>query len=570
MYQGVFCNVLIANGIGGMPPGPRHAPPQASEPRPELHPVFVLEDFPGADAFLIYILSVGVQGGGGDGACGGAVEGEVFEPEDFFVEAGFGALPGEGGELVGPAELPEGAIIDILFLSAGLIGLRERGGAAEDGDAGALAGVVQRQPAHAAHRIGQPGAELGHVRIGAPGDGHGPPEFDRAGGDGVQGVPHRGGQPRVRDGAHDRVGRVLLVGGPGDFDVLGHVEVRSLVGLAVEGHHLADIDRLLGLDGKREFVHVVGEAEGGREVVEDEVLAVVEVLALGVVGIEILPEDELAFPVPEAIVDGDLLHIGRGHHVLAFSVDAADAGDVGRYGDVVVGDPFRHPGGADPFLADADDFELPDFVLVGDREAFAAVAVAVLLREGAHQPDGVPGVVAALQGDALELFDPEPAGGIHKRVRTAEGGFADGQLLLVEAGVGRVEVGVGMGRLRDFSHELDAGSIPAEVRVHGAPEDRMHGAGLMVRSRFYLGPCAVSTVAGMGCHHGTVGGGLPANHNGRTALAVEFLGEEQAADGQRGQQGEESFHGQIVCPKLRKIPGKTVLRFSAEIGPRKP
>ena len=142
---------------------PRASAPQASEPRPELHPVLVLEGFPGADAFLVDVLGVGVQGGGGGGAGGGAVEGEVFEPEDFFVEAGFGALPGEGGELVGPAELPEGAIIDILLLTAGLVGLRERGCAAEDGDAGALAGVVQRKPAHAAHLVGKPGAELGHV-----------------------------------------------------------------------------------------------------------------------------------------------------------------------------------------------------------------------------------------------------------------------------------------------------------------------------------------------------------------------------------------------------------------------
>ena len=71
----------------------------------------------------------------------------------------------------------------------------------------------------------------------------------------------------------------------------------------------------------------------------------------------------------------------------------------------------------------------------------------------------------------------------------------------------------------------------------------------------------------MGCHHGTVGGGLPAHHDGRAALAVEFLGGEQAADGQRGQQGEESFHGQIVCPKVRKIPEKSVLRVQCEIGP---
>ena len=304
--------------------------------------------------------------------------------------------------------------------------------------------------------------------------------------------------------------------------------------------------------------------------VEDEVLAVVEVLALGIVGIEILPEDELALPVPEAVVDGDLLHIGGRHHVLALAVDAADAGDVGRYGDVVVRHPLRHPGSADPFLADADDLELPDLVLVGDREALAAVAVAVLLREGAHQPDGVAGVVAALQGDALEFLDPEPARGVHEGVRTAEGGFADGQLLLVEAGIGRVQVGVGMGRLRDFAHEPDARGVSAEHRVHGAPEDRMHRPGRMVRRGFHLGPCAVSAVTGMGCHHGTVGGGLPAHHDGRAALAVEFLGEEQAADGQRGHEGEESFHGSIVCPKVRKIPEKTVLHFSAEIGPRAP
>ena len=222
---------------------------------------------------------------------------------------------------------------------------------------------------------------------------------------------------------------------------------------------------------------------------------------------------------------------------------------------MVVGNSLRHPGCANPFFADADDLELPDLVLVGHGEAFAAVPVAILLRKSAHQADGVPRIIAALQGDPLEFLDREPSGGVHKGVRAAESGFADGQLFLVEAGVGRVEVGVGMGHLRDFAHEFNACGVPAEARVHGTPEDRMHCPGRVVCSGLYLGPCAVSAVASVGGHHGTVGGGLPAYHDGSTTLAVEFLGGEQAADGQRGQQGEESFHGQIVCPKLQKIPG---------------
>ena len=63
---------------------------------------------------------------------------------------------------------------------------------------------------------------------------------------------------------------------------------------------------------------------------------------------------------------------------------------------MVVGNAFGHPCGADFLLADPHDFKLPDLVFVGHRQTFAAVPIAVLLRQGAHEADGVAGVVAAL------------------------------------------------------------------------------------------------------------------------------------------------------------------------------
>ena len=73
--------------------------------------------------------------------------------------------------------------------------------------------------------------------------------------------------------------------------------------------------------------------------------------------------------------------------------------------------------------------------------------LALLNCQSAHEPDGLPGVVAALQGNPFQFLDGEPSGGVHQGVGAAEGRLPDSQLLLVQAGIGRVKVGVGMGRL---------------------------------------------------------------------------------------------------------------------------
>ena len=486
---------------------------------------------------MVDVFRVGIQQGWGAVGDGGAGEGHFLESQDLLVESLLGVLPGKGGELVGAAELPEGAIIDILLLTAGLKGLREGGGTAENGDAWTLARVVQREPADATDGIRQPVPQLRDVRVGAPGHGDGPAEFDRPGGDGVEGVPHGGRQPGVGDRAHHGVSRVRLVGRPRQLDALGHVEVRAFVSLPVERHHLADVDRLLGLDGERQFVHVVGEPERGSEVIEDEVLPVVEVLPLRIIRIEILPKDELALAVPETVVDGNPLHVGRGHHVAALAVNPADAGDIGRYGDMVVGNSLGHPSRADPVLPHPHDLELPDLVLVGHGQAFAAVAIAVLLGKGAHQPDGVAGIVAPLERDPFQLLDGEPASGVHQGIRPAESGFADGQLLLIEAGIGRVEIGIGMGRLGNLPHQPHPRGVPAELGLHRPPEHGMHFPGLMVRGGLHLHPGAIAPVTRMRSDHGPIRGGFPPHHDGRTALTHKLLllgkvlGEEGAQDG---------------------------------------
>ena len=231
-----------------------------SEPHSELEPVFGLQGLPGTDTLVVDVFRIGVKEGGGAGG-GKALQSHLFQTENLLVEAFLGALPGERCQLVGPAELPQVAVGDILLLAANLEVLREGRGAAEDRNAGALAGVIDRNPANAAHLVGEPGAQLRDVTVGAPGNGDGAAELHCPGGKGIEGVPEGGGEPGIGDGAHDCIGRMLLGGGTGQLDVLGHVKIRPLVGLPVEGHHLTDIHGLIRLHGEGELVHVVGESE---------------------------------------------------------------------------------------------------------------------------------------------------------------------------------------------------------------------------------------------------------------------------------------------------------------------
>ena len=95
---------------------------------------------------------------------------------------------------------------------------------------------------------------------------------------------------------------------------------------------------------------------------------------------------------------------------------------------------------------------MPHLVLVGKGDALAAVAVAVFLDEATDELDGIAGVVAAHEGDTLQFLNHEHAFVVDEGVGTGEGGLTDGQLFLVEAWIGRVEIGVGVRHLWDFAH----------------------------------------------------------------------------------------------------------------------
>ena len=210
--------------------------------------------------------------------------------------------------------------------------------------------------------------------------------------------------------------------------------------------------------------------------------------------------------------------------VLVLPVDPADAGDVARDGHLVVRDALGHPYGAHLVAAAADDFEGPYFFLIGHRQALAGVAVAVFLGGFAHQADGVAGVVAAHQRESGELLDEEHRVLVDEGVRAREGGLAHGELLLVQAGIARIDIGVGVADFGDLAHLLDAGGVALELRVPEALEDLEHVAFLMVDGGFHRNPGVRDAVAGVGSDDGTVRGGEPAHHDAGAALGLVAVG----------------------------------------------
>ena len=64
-----------------------------------------------------------------------------------FVDLVLGGTPADCGELVGCTELPYYGILIVTVLTADAETVRQGGGAAEYGDAGALGGIVKSDPA---------------------------------------------------------------------------------------------------------------------------------------------------------------------------------------------------------------------------------------------------------------------------------------------------------------------------------------------------------------------------------------------------------------------------------------
>ena len=213
-------------------------------------------------------------------------------------------------------------------------------------------------------------------------------------------------------------------------------------------------------------------------------------------------------------------------------IDGADARDVGRDAHVVVGDALGGPDGAGFARAGTVDLELPDFLGVGHREALAPVGIAVALGHLPHQADGVARVVAVLQGQALQFFDPEHAVAVDQVLVAVVGGLADGQLLLVHAGIGRVDEAVGLqGRRHDAPGLIDPARVPGFLLVQDVEEI---GLGLARRkglARFDGHVGAIIGIAAVRGHHRAVAGGLPAHHDGSTGRARRSRQEDEGRQG---------------------------------------
>lgn len=178
------------------------------------------------------------------------------------------------------------------------------------------------------------------------------------------------------------------------------------------------------------------------------------------------------------------------------------------------------PDTTDLFRSLTEHLEMPDLFRIGDRQALAPIAITVLLDELPHQADGVARCRAALQDDHLQLLDHEHAFLVHQLFPAGDGGLADTQLLLVEAGIGGVQELVSRAYLWNSAFQ---GHLRAVVRVlgmHAAGENLQGRVALVGRGGDNLHPGTIITVTSMTGDHGSVGRSLFADHDTGTTLRI--------------------------------------------------
>ncbi len=222
-------------------------------------------------------------------------------------------------------------------------------------------------------------------------------------------------------------------------------------------------------------------------------------------------------------------------------IDHTDAGDIGRDAHVVVGDALCRPDGAGCTRAGAVDLKLPDLIRVGDSQALAPVGIAVLLSHFTHQADGIAGIVAIFEGQALEFLNPENAVPVDQFPAAVVGRLADGQLFLVHARVSRVDEAVGLqGGRHDATGLIDPAHVPGlllmqDIEVIGFGLPRQEG---LARFDGYIG--TIVGVAAMGGHDRSVTGGFLAHHDGGTGYAGRSRKQQQGRRGDQDSTGQ--FH----------------------------
>ena len=190
--------------------------------------------------------------------------------------------------------------------------------------------------------------------------------------------------------------------------------------------------------------------------------------------------------------------------------EGGDAGGVGVTAHVAVGDadgnPHRATVGIDGVagfchgrrVAFGHDFHVPNLVGIADAKRLAVRAVAVFLHQIGHHFDGFAGCFASLQGDKHEAAVVDDACRVDEFLATAEGGLAEGHLVLVDVAHNLVSVR----RLRHAATRC----VSATVVAHAHAARRPVGGGGEVE--FAVADVRVGAVAD---HRGAVGTGAFGN-----------------------------------------------------------
>ena len=262
-------------------------------------------------------------------------------------------------------------------------------------------------------------------------------------------------------------------------------------GESVQDKKLADAERLL-------FAHVISPGVG-------------------------FPEAKFRLPVPESHLLGDAEDILGGQVVQRIlQVEGRNARDVRRDADVVVRNAHGSPNTADVFRSFAEDLEMPDFVGVGNRQALARIAVAVLLNQFSDEMNGVAGGGTALQGDASQFFDHEHAILVLKFLSSGDGSLADAELFLVEAGVSCIHELISRVCLGDLALQFAASLVVHEFRMHSPFVNRSYRVIFINRGRNNVNPRAVIPIAGVAGYHRAISRCFLSDHNTCTALRVIY------------------------------------------------
>ena len=164
---------------------------------------------------------------------------------------------------------------------------------------------------------------------------------------------------------------------------------------------------------------------------------------------------------------------------------------VGAYGNLIIRYALSCPYASNLLGAFALHLEDPHLVGVGNGQTFARVAIAVFLYQFTHQSDSLAGGSATLQRYTCQFLYHEHTSLVLHSVTATIGGFANAQLMLIQARVGGIQEAVGVLSLRNGSLLLHIGSVIGMLGMHGSLIDAHDSIARIILSRNYVHPGAV-------------------------------------------------------------------------------